>query len=66
MNAQAAAPARSAAGGLANAGTILEVRNLRKYFPVTEGFVFQKSVGDVKAVDGVSFDIRKGETLGLV
>ena len=66
MNAQAAAPARSAAGGLAKAGTILEVRNLRKYFPVTEGFVFQKSVGDVKAVDGVSFDIRKGETLGLV
>ena len=66
MNAQTAMPAPSAAGGVAKGQTLLEVRNLKKYFPVTEGLVFQKTVGNVKAVDGVSFDIRKGETLGLV
>ncbi|MDR5695681.1 MAG: ABC transporter ATP-binding protein [Armatimonadota bacterium] len=46
--------------------TILEVRNLKKYFPITKGFIFQRQVGAVKAVDGVSFTIRRGETLGLV
>ena len=66
MNAPAAASAPAAGGGSARGETILEVRNLVKYFPVTEGLVFQKTVGNVKAVDGVSFDIRKGETLGLV
>eukprot|EP00119_Amphimedon_queenslandica_P003520 XP_003389916.2 PREDICTED: uncharacterized protein LOC100637604 [Amphimedon queenslandica] len=45
---------------------LLEVRNLKKHFPVVEGVVFQRAVGQVKAVDGVSFSIRKGETLGLV
>jgi oligopeptide transport system ATP-binding protein len=45
---------------------ILEVRNLVKHFPVTKGFIFQRQVGAVKAVDGVSFTIRRGETLGLV
>ncbi|MDQ7827654.1 MAG: dipeptide ABC transporter ATP-binding protein [Armatimonadota bacterium] len=45
---------------------ILDVRNLYKYFPITKGFIFQKQVGAVKAVDGVSFTIRRGETLGLV
>ena len=72
MNAPAAVsapPAADAAGGAGAASkgeTLLEVRNLRKYFPVTEGLVFQKTVGHVKAVDDVSFSIRKGETLGLV
>jgi oligopeptide/dipeptide ABC transporter ATP-binding protein len=47
-------------------GNLLEVRNLVKYFPVTKGFVIARHVADVKAVDGVSFFIRKGETLGLV
>ena len=46
--------------------TLLEVRNLKKYFPVTEGILIHKTVGNVKAVDGVSFEIKKGETLGLV
>ncbi|MDR7518491.1 MAG: ABC transporter ATP-binding protein [Armatimonadota bacterium] len=45
---------------------ILEVRNLRKYFPISKGFIFQRQVGAVKAVDDVSFSIRRGETLGLV
>lgn len=44
---------------------LLTVRNLKKYFPIRRG-VFQRKVGDVKAVDGVSFTIKKGETLGLV
>ncbi len=45
---------------------LLEVRDLKKYFPVTEGVLVQKTVAQVKAVDGVSFSIARGETLGLV
>ena len=46
-------------------GTILEVRNLTKYFPIKRGLL-KREVGSVKAVDDVSFNIREGETLGLV
>ena len=45
--------------------TILQVKDLKLYFPVTKGLL-RKKVADVRAVDGVSFDIFKGETLGLV
>jgi peptide/nickel transport system ATP-binding protein len=45
---------------------LLEVKNLKKYFPIKKGFLFTKVVGNVKAVDDVSFYIRAGETLGLV
>lgn len=44
---------------------LMEVRDLTKYFPITGG-LFSRVVGHVKAVDGVSFDLRRGETLGLV
>jgi len=46
--------------------TLLEVRSLKKYFPVTKSSLFTKETGTVKAVDGVDFTIKKGETLGLV
>jgi peptide/nickel transport system ATP-binding protein/oligopeptide transport system ATP-binding protein len=45
---------------------ILQVENLKKHFPVTRGIVFKKKIGAVKAVDGVSFTVRRGETLGVV
>jgi oligopeptide/dipeptide ABC transporter ATP-binding protein len=45
---------------------MIQVRNLVKHFPITRGIVFQKQIGAVKAVDGVSFDVYRGETLGLV
>lgn len=45
---------------------LVEVQDLKKHFPVTRGLVFQRSVGAVRAVDGVSFTIQRGETLGMV
>ncbi|HEY2221418.1 dipeptide ABC transporter ATP-binding protein [Actinomycetospora sp.] len=45
---------------------ILSVRDLVKYFPITQGVLFRKTVGQVHAVDGVSFDLHPGETLGVV
>lgn len=50
---------------MATAESLLEVNELKKYFPV-KGGVLRRTVGHVKAVDGVSFYIKKGETLGLV
>ncbi|MFL5822567.1 MAG: ABC transporter ATP-binding protein [Solirubrobacteraceae bacterium] len=45
---------------------LLEVRDLVKHFPITRGVIFQKRIGAVRAVDGVSLSIRRGETLGIV
>ena len=45
---------------------LVDVKNLKMYFPVTSGLIFQHLVAEIKAVDDVSFFIRKGETLGLV
>ncbi len=47
-------------------GVLVQVRNLKMHFPITQGIVIQRKVGAIKAVDGISFDIRRGETLGLV
>ncbi|MBW1812524.1 MAG: ATP-binding cassette domain-containing protein [Deltaproteobacteria bacterium] len=45
---------------------IISVQNLKKYFPITKGFIFTELIGNVKAVDNISFDISEGKTLGLV
>jgi oligopeptide transport system ATP-binding protein len=45
---------------------LFELRDLRKYFPVKRGILFDRTVAEIKAVDGVSFGIRSGETFGLV
>ena len=45
---------------------LVHVDNLRKYFPITRGLLIQRQVGAVKAVDGITFDVHSGETLGLV
>ncbi len=51
--------------GVADDGPLVAVEGLRKYFPIRRG-VFSRVVGHVKALDGVSFEVRRGETLGLV
>jgi oligopeptide transport system ATP-binding protein len=45
---------------------LIEIRDLIKHFPLTKGIIFRKEVGAVRAVDGVSFDVIEGETLGIV
>jgi oligopeptide transport system ATP-binding protein len=51
-----------------NAGNnvLVQVEHVKKYFPITRGVVFSRRIGDIKAVDDVSFQIYRGETLGLV
>ncbi|MGF1430250.1 ABC transporter ATP-binding protein [Kitasatospora sp. LaBMicrA B282] len=51
---------------LSDGEPILQIRDLVKHFPLTRGVVVKKQIGAVKAVDGVSFDLHKGETLGVV
>jgi oligopeptide transport system ATP-binding protein len=50
----------------APAQPLVRVKELVKYFPVTQGLIIERQSGSVKAVDGISFDIKQGETLGLV
>ena len=45
---------------------LLEVRGLHMHFPISEGILMRRQIGEVKAVDGVDFSLRRGETLGLV
>ena len=51
---------------MAENNILVEVSDLRMWFPITRGIIFQRHVGDIKAVDGISFFIKRGETLGLV
>jgi len=51
---------------VSSAEPLVEVRDLVKHFPIRRGVVFQRQIGAVRAVDGVSFDVMRGETLGLV
>jgi oligopeptide transport system ATP-binding protein len=51
---------------MADKEVLMQVRNLKKHFPITRGIVIQREVGAIKAVDGISFDVYQGETLGLV
>jgi oligopeptide transport system ATP-binding protein len=50
----------------ADSALLVQVHHLKKHFPITRGIIVQREVGAIKAVDGVSFEIYKGETLGLV
>ena len=45
---------------------LLEARALKKHFPVTKGLLFSRTTGYLKAVDGVSFQVERGKTLGIV
>jgi oligopeptide/dipeptide ABC transporter ATP-binding protein len=51
---------------VAKLGPLIRVEDLKKHFPVTKGLVLMKTVGYVQAVDGISFNIKEGRTLGLV
>lgn len=71
MSQQATSQKSTTAGssGAASNGagdSILTVRNLKMYFPITKGVIIQRQVGAIKAVDGLNFDLYRGETLGLV
>jgi oligopeptide transport system ATP-binding protein len=58
----------SVANGATNGkgNVLLEVNELKMHFPITRGIIFQRQVGAIKAVDGINFNLYKGETLGLV
>jgi oligopeptide transport system ATP-binding protein len=70
VTAAAGAPTSAAAGPAVGASgpkrALLQVRDLRVWFPITEGLIFERHIGDVRAVDGIDFEIQQGETLGLV
>src|SRR5439155_7032643 len=51
---------------LVGSKTLVDIRDLKMYFPLTRGIILQRVVGHVRAVDGISFSIERGQTLGLV
>src|SRR5919202_4067346 len=63
--ATSASPTQAAHNGTAD-GDLLKVEHLKMYFPITQGIILQRQVGWVRAVDDISFAVRRGETLGLV
>ena len=62
----ATAPVTAGTSGSAAAGPILDVTNLTKYFPVRSSGLIRRTIGQVQAVDGVSFQVQRGSSLGLV
>ena len=66
MTTDAPTPDAATAPGTSGDDRLLDVVDLQMYFPVTAGFLVQRKVADVKAVDGITFHVREGETLGLV
>ena len=54
------------ADGVAASAPLLQVEDVRVWFPITEGILIERHIGDIRAVDGITFSLRKGETLGLV
>src|SRR5205085_3217314 len=63
--ATSASPIQVPTNGTAD-GELLRVQNLKMYFPITQGIILQRQVGWVRAVDDISFTVKRGETLGLV
>jgi oligopeptide/dipeptide ABC transporter ATP-binding protein len=59
-------PAPTPSGVSVSSDDLLVVEDLKKYFPVTRGIIFQRQIAAVKAVDGISFSVKQGETLGVV
>jgi oligopeptide transport system ATP-binding protein len=51
---------------MADKEALVSIEDLKMYFPITQGIIFQRHIGDIKAVDGITFKIFPGETLGLV
>ncbi len=66
LNGVAAPESPESAGLFASGQPLVRVENLKKYFPVTRGLLIQRVTGQNRAVDGISFTIQRGETLGLV
>jgi glutathione transport system ATP-binding protein len=56
----------SAASAAADAGVVIRVRDMVKTYKLTKGVVFRRQVGEVRAVDGISFELQQGRTLGIV
>lgn len=66
MTAAVAQQSNATAAAQGDGQPLLDVKNLKMHFPLTQGIIFQRKVGAVQAVDGVSFSVKRGETLGLV
>ncbi len=66
MSAAGAQQSNATAAAQGDGQPMLDVRELKMHFPLTQGIIFQRKVGAVQAVDGVSFSVKRGETLGLV
>jgi oligopeptide transport system ATP-binding protein len=66
MTEQATASNKTGSGLLIDSSPLLRVSDLHVHFPILRGIIFQRPVGSVKAVNGISIDIQAGETLGLV